>query len=133
MFQTIHLVTMSATENMASHQADNSQNYITVIPVEYPRSRVYSQPPGEYLVDRYRWLQQHYDRFMHTELQYTITYQFSVFIMISINKGYKSCSVDLHKLKHTAVRTVTILGRAAAYLWDNVIKNVKFLQQGFRK
>ncbi|XP_021914561.1 FERM domain-containing protein 8 isoform X3 [Zootermopsis nevadensis] len=50
---TIHLVTMSATENMASHQADNSQNYITVIPVEYPRSRVYSQPPGEYLVDRY--------------------------------------------------------------------------------
>jgi hypothetical protein len=54
LFQTIHLVTMSATENMGSHQADNSQNYITVIPVEYPRSRVYSQPPGEYLVDRYR-------------------------------------------------------------------------------
>jgi hypothetical protein len=44
---------MSATESMDSHQADNSQNYITVIPVEYPRSRVYSQQP-EYLVDQYR-------------------------------------------------------------------------------
>ncbi|XP_069673566.1 FERM domain-containing protein 8 isoform X2 [Periplaneta americana] len=49
---TIHLVTMSATEGMDNHQADNSQNYITVIPVEYPRSRVYPQPP-EYLVDQY--------------------------------------------------------------------------------
>jgi len=52
-FQIVHLVTMSATESMDSHQADNSQNYITVIPVEYPRSRVYSQQP-EYLVDQYR-------------------------------------------------------------------------------
>ncbi|PSN46115.1 hypothetical protein C0J52_17252 [Blattella germanica] len=43
---------MSASESMDSHQADNSQNYITVIPVEYPRSRVYPQPP-EYLVDQY--------------------------------------------------------------------------------
>jgi hypothetical protein len=52
-FQTLYLTTMSATESMDSHQADNCQNYITVIPVEYPRSRVYSQPP-EYLVEQYR-------------------------------------------------------------------------------
>ncbi|KAJ9585101.1 hypothetical protein L9F63_020557, partial [Diploptera punctata] len=49
---SVHLVTMSTSESMESHQADNSQNYITVIPVEYPRSRVYPQPP-EYLVDQY--------------------------------------------------------------------------------
>jgi hypothetical protein len=45
---------MSASDSMDSHQADNSQNYITVIPVEYPRSRVYPQAP-EYLVDQYRY------------------------------------------------------------------------------
>lgn len=49
---TICLATMSASDSMDSHQADNSQNYITVIPVEYPRSRVYPQAP-EYLVDQY--------------------------------------------------------------------------------
>ncbi|PNF28256.1 FERM domain-containing protein 8 [Cryptotermes secundus] len=49
---TVYLTTMSTTESMDSHQADNCQNYITVIPVEYPRSRVYPQPP-EYLVDQY--------------------------------------------------------------------------------
>nr|CAD7403187.1 unnamed protein product [Timema cristinae] len=36
--------------SMESHQSDN---YITVIPVEYPRSRVYAQPT-EYLVEQYR-------------------------------------------------------------------------------
>jgi hypothetical protein len=45
---------MSATDSMDSHQAENSQNYITVIPVEYPRSRVYPQA-SEYLVDQYRY------------------------------------------------------------------------------
>jgi len=53
-FQTICLATMSAADSMDSHQAENSQNYITVIPVEYPRSRVYPQAP-EYLVDQYRY------------------------------------------------------------------------------
>jgi hypothetical protein len=52
-FQTVYLTTMSGADSMDSHQADNCQNYITVIPVEYPRSRVYPQPP-EYLVDQYR-------------------------------------------------------------------------------
>lgn len=52
--QTICLATMSATDSMDSHQAENSQNYITVIPVEYPRSRVYPQAP-EYVVDQYRY------------------------------------------------------------------------------
>ncbi|XP_063222008.1 putative FERM domain-containing protein FRMD8P1 isoform X2 [Bacillus rossius redtenbacheri] len=37
---------------METHQAEANQNYITVIPVEYPRSRVYPQPP-EYIVDQY--------------------------------------------------------------------------------
>jgi hypothetical protein len=45
---------MSDANSMDSHQADNSQNYITVIPVEYPRSRVYPQAP-DYLVDQYRY------------------------------------------------------------------------------
>nr|CAD7577794.1 unnamed protein product [Timema californicum] len=41
---------ISEPGSMESHQSDN---YITVIPVEYPRSRVYAQPT-EYLVEQYR-------------------------------------------------------------------------------
>nr|CAD7429064.1 unnamed protein product [Timema monikensis] len=40
----------SEPDSMESHHSDN---YITVIPVEYPRSRVYAQPT-EYLVEQYR-------------------------------------------------------------------------------
>ncbi|XP_067003872.2 putative FERM domain-containing protein FRMD8P1 isoform X4 [Anabrus simplex] len=50
-----HLVmSSSGTERggMEAHQVDSGQNYITVIPVEYARSRVYPQP-SEYLVEPY--------------------------------------------------------------------------------
>ncbi|KAK7862335.1 hypothetical protein R5R35_005227 [Gryllus longicercus] len=43
---------MGEPYKMDSHPGDTAKNYITVIPVEYPRSRVYPQPP-EYMVEPY--------------------------------------------------------------------------------
>ncbi|XP_046980843.1 putative FERM domain-containing protein FRMD8P1 [Schistocerca americana] len=52
----VPLVTVTSSINkicrMDSHQTENTQNYITVIPIEYPRSRVYPQTQ-EYVVDQY--------------------------------------------------------------------------------